>query len=82
MTPDEPSPEPEPRRFGHSKKRVAAEMFGALAVIGLLIWGAFALVGGALGLLVGFAPLTLDEAIGEAVWDQVAAPEVLQLHSS
>lgn len=74
MTPVEPQPNTEPKGFGHSKKRVAAEMLGALAVIVLLIWGAFALVGGAMGVLVSFAPLTLDQAIGESVWEQIAPP--------
>lgn len=71
-----PDPDPAPTRgFGHSKRRVFAEIAGVVVVLALLVWGAVALVGGLASTLVGFAPISLDRAIGEATFDQLAPPD-------
>lgn len=61
--------------FGHSKRRVVAEVVGVVVVLGLLVWGGLAAVGAAAGWLVGFAPVSLDRAIGEAAWSGLAPEE-------
>ena len=58
--------------FGHSKRRIVIEIVGVIVVLGLGVWGILAAAGAAAGWLVGLAPTSLDEAIGEHVWPELA----------
>jgi predicted Zn-dependent protease len=81
---DEMQPNPfrpaEPRReapkegFGHSGRRLALEIGGAVVVLVLLIWGAFSLASWGAGLFARFVPASAEIALGENTWDQLAPP--------
>jgi len=60
-----------PGGFGHSRKRLALEIGGVLAVLALLVWGGLALIGGLTSVVVGLLPISVDRTIGEAAWNQM-----------
>lgn len=66
---------PPPGGFGHSKKRLALEIGGVLAVLVLLVWGGLALVGGLASVAVGLMPISVDRTVGEAAWNQMVPAE-------
>ncbi len=61
--------------FGHSRKRMALEVAGVIGVLALLVWGAFAVLGGLTSALVGLMPISVDRAVGEAAWNQMVPAE-------
>lgn len=71
----EPLPDPPDRPkggFGHSPKRLALEIGGGLAALVLLAWLALKTLGWLAGAAVGLVPTTVDEAIGEHTWEELA----------
>ncbi len=66
---------PPPQGFGHSRKRMALEIGGVLLVLVLLVWGGIALVGGVASMVVGLMPISVDQTIGEATWNQMVPAE-------
>ncbi|MCA9560151.1 MAG: M48 family metallopeptidase [Myxococcales bacterium] len=72
--PSEPRPAAPTEGFGHSRRRLALEIGGAVVVLALLIWGAFALASWGAGLFARFVPASAEIALGENTWDRVAPP--------
>lgn len=72
---EHPDPPAEGQGFGHSKKRIAAEVGGVIVGLGLAVWLVLALVSWAAGVLIAFVPLAVDQAIGEAAWEEVIPPD-------
>lgn len=68
-------PSPPSAGFGHSTRRVVIEIVAVVAVLALAVWGVMAATGAAAGWLAGLAPTSLDEAIGEYAWPQLAPEE-------
>lgn len=60
--------------FGHSKRRIALEIGGIVLALALLVWGALWLAAALAGPLASLVPPSVEVALGEAAWSQVAPP--------